>query len=161
MSISRIIVLIAAWLFSTAGATYSQQVLNVTGTQSEANGLTLQYSVGELMVRQPETGNHLLTEGVIQPVNTLPTALGEPAFRQKIEVFPNPAFGYVHVRIPDQNSVQYLLIAESGQIVRSGKLDDGSGLIQLEDLPAGWYAMYLKSTKVSFDPVKLVIGPDH
>ena len=157
MSMSRIRTLLTGWILFLSGSLAAQQVLNVAGTQSDAAGITLQYSIGELLVRTTGPENIQLTEGVIQPIGSLPTSANRTALRQKIEVFPNPAFGYVHLRTPARHSIEYSLISGSGQLVLSGRLPDGSGIISVRHLPDGWYIAHLKGLTRSYDSVKIIL----
>jgi len=147
------------WLLCLTIPLSGQQVLNAAGTRSEAGGVTLDYSIGELMIRQAGAEGFRLTEGVIQPLSSMPTSLESPALRQKAEVFPNPAFDYVHIRTPSRQPIEYSLVSGSGKVLGNGKLPGGSGIVSIKRLPAGWYVLYLKSTMVSYDPVKLVVRP--
>jgi len=161
MRTSSIRAQLTVWTILLSVSLSAQQVLNVAGAQSEAAGITLAYSIGELLIRQPASGSITLTEGVIQPIGTLPTAIVEPAFRQKIEVFPNPAIGYVHIRTSDQHSVDYSLVSGSGQVILNGKLPGGSGVVSIRHLPVGWYVLHTKGPDRSYGPVKIMLRPEH
>lgn len=157
MSETRTRALLTGWMLLWVVSLYGQQVLNVAGSQSEAAGMTLQYSIGELLVRQTGPGHFRLTEGVIQPISSFPTNVSEPASRQNIEVFPNPSFGYVYLRSPDLHPIDYTLITGSGQIVMNGRLPDGSGVLSVRHLPDGWYVLHLKGPSRSYGPMKIVL----
>ena len=156
MSEIRTRALLTGWILFLVVSLSGQQVLNVAGSQSEAAGMTLQYSIGELLVRQTGPGHFRLTEGVIQPINSFPTNISEPASRQNIEVFPNPSFGYVHLRSPDLLPIDYTLITGSGQMVMNDRLPDGSGVLSVWHLPDGWYVLHLKGPNRSYGPIKIV-----
>ncbi|KAA9038492.1 T9SS type A sorting domain-containing protein [Ginsengibacter hankyongi] len=156
-------------LASVYGLSQMPQVINASGGTSKTQGYTLQWSIGELSLINemdaPDSG-YILTNGFIQPPDTLVSAPKQPApvftnsiqlNSSSIQLFPNPTQDFVVIqslrRI--EGKVSLLLYNDAGRVIYQREiLLHGSALfekINLKRFPNGIYILYIKTMSPSND----------
>ena len=150
-------------LASVYGQSQMPQVINVSGGTSKTQGYTLQWSIGELsLINEMDApdSSYILTNGFIQPPDTLVSAPIQPApiFTNSIQInsstiqlFPNPTQDFVMIQSLHrmEGRISLLLYNEVGHVVYQHEiLLHGSTLFEKIDLkrfPNGIYILYLKT----------------
>ncbi|MBK6933087.1 MAG: T9SS type A sorting domain-containing protein [Saprospirales bacterium] len=143
--------------YALAGQNRTHQF--VVGAQGGADGtetLRLNWTLGEpavLTLQTPSGGQ--LTEGFHQPalqVTEIVLSDGSPAAEQaafRVTAFPNPTTGLLYLQFGQAAGRQWLveLFDPAGQRIRQDKLDQPVvHEIDLQQLPAGHYYLYVRTT---------------
>jgi hypothetical protein len=120
--------------------TYAQHTFNVTGHSAKINGMTFDYSIGEMVLVSTERSSSLIvTQGVLQPDASLTS--GSPSsdvtlstLDNPIKVYPNPSSHLVFVEMYETTIQEYTynLYDATGKIVMSQKGKTQAGLNKLE-----------------------------
>ena len=133
----------------------AQQGLNVTGNSAQINGMTFDYSIGEMvLVSTEKTSQFIITQGLLQPHTLKASGSNEQTtvldnLNESIRVYPNPSDNLVFVDWTATNAarISYRLYDAAGKVVLSNALEQtvGSNKISLElqALSAGTYYLML------------------
>ncbi len=144
-----------AMLLGLRSMAKAQPGLNVTGNSALINGMTFDYSIGEMvLVSTEKTSQFIITQGLLQPQTNKPTESTGSAghldpWSESIRVYPNPSDNLVFVDWTATNAarISYRLYDAAGKVVLSNALEQtiGSNKISLElqALSAGTYYLML------------------
>ncbi|QLH45957.1 MAG: T9SS type A sorting domain-containing protein [Bacteroidota bacterium] len=147
----------AALLFGAASM-HAQSSLNVTGNSAKINGMTFDYSIGEMtLVSTERTSNFIITQGLLQPGNTgsqAPDADGNNILNDlsdRVRLYPNPTDNLLFVELQAlvSGECNYELFDATGKVVLSRKETQQEGInkfqLELNALAAGTYYLVLTS----------------
>jgi hypothetical protein len=138
----------------------AQQTLNVSGHSAKIDGMTFDYSIGEMtLVSTERASNLIVTQGVLQPgagSTSSPTSDATlSAVDNPIKVYPNPTSHLVFVEMYE-TSIQeftYNLYDATGKIVMSQKGQTQAGLnkleLNLQSLASGSYYLMMRKNDVN------------
>ena len=109
----------------------AQQTMNVAGNSAVIQGVTFDYSIGEMTVISTEkTGNLIVTQGFLQPLqtatnssNSTSTANHLNTLAGLIQVYPNPTSNILYIETKNQQAgnLNYQLFDAAGKLVASSK----------------------------------------
>ncbi|TCO09229.1 T9SS type A sorting domain-containing protein [Natronoflexus pectinivorans] len=75
-----------------------------------------------------------------------------------LHVYPNPAYNAVHIRMPEEITINQLsLYSSSGQLIHSDKPAHSAVRISVSDLPSGLYLLHAE-TSAGFRVAKIIVG---
>ena len=153
-AITQILVFVIVSLASRS--TFAQQTLNVTGHSAQINGMTFEYSIGEMtLVSTERASNLIVTQGLLQPpaANTASTVSDDgilSTLDNPIKVYPNPTSNLVYVETYEEaiQDYEYNLYDATGKIVLSQKGQTQKGLnkfeLSLQSLASGSYYLMIQ-----------------
>ena len=159
----RNIILITSllFLFAALPGAYGQSIipatLNATGGSAIAGSNEFDWSVGEMtMVSTFETSSLIVTQGVLQPVDTLKTTgIAQIKLLRNIRVFPNPTNNFVNIdySAETQGVLQYKLIDMTGKILLERTIQAQQGTnteqISLAGMASASYLLQVTYTGVT------------
>ena len=134
----------------------AQQTLNVSGHSAQINGMTFEYSIGEMtLVSTERASNLIVTQGLLQPpaANTASTVSDDgilSTLDNPIKVYPNPTSNLVYVETYEEaiQDYEYNLYDATGKIVLSQKGQTQKGLnkfeLSLQSLASGSYYLMIQ-----------------
>lgn len=133
----------------------AQEVVSVQGDSYSISTLSIDFTIGEVVVHQGNNGSVNLSEGFHQSSWDL---LGVDDYIPEYEVaiFPNPASETIHVKTTLFNDVTYSLIDNTGKMILTDKLTQELTSIQVKYLATGNYFLNLKSNGTTLKTFKLV-----
>lgn len=149
--IQILVVTLLCWNTST----YAQQTLNVSGHSARINGMTFDYSIGEMVLVSTERSSQfIITQGVLQPTSTSATVSEESAggldrLTDGIKIYPNPSDNLVFVEWQSLQAgkLSYRLYDATGKVVLSRELEQQIGSnktsLELGALAVGTYYLML------------------
>lgn len=134
---------------------YAQNTLNVSGNSAKINGMTFDYSIGEMtLVSTGYQSNFIITQGLLQPNQSASGQSNSPSdinqWQNLVKVYPNPSDNLVYAewqadKIAD---CSYQLFDATGKIVLKGNYQQVSGSnkirLELQSLAAGTYYLMLR-----------------
>lgn len=119
---------------------FGQFSINATGNHTSTTNYALSYSIGEIgtLTIQNATKNLYATGGVIQPDPVI-LIYTEEFDRQFIQLYPNPAGEWVHLKLGAQTSLAYQIINGHGQVLLVGEWHGEP--INVQELQEGLYIL--------------------
>jgi hypothetical protein len=136
---------------------FSQQTLNVAGNSAKINGMSFEYSIGEMTIVSTErNANLIVTQGFLQPSiqtdkpQTSPGANNLTDFSDQIKVYPNPTQNILFVETYETQigNYSYQLFDGVGKIVLSQSGQTVIGLnkfsLDLHSFAGGNYHLMLR-----------------
>ncbi len=116
--------------FAALGQIGSPFTLNAGGGWAHIGSAYVDWSVGEMtMVKTFRNSNGILTQGVLQPLRLVGSAVNDPALSKQLHVFPNPASTIVFVRYQSAGAgtLSYRLMDVVGKVIRTATENVGAG----------------------------------
>jgi len=136
---------------------FSQQTLNVAGNSAKINGMSFEYSIGEMTIVSTErTTNLIVTQGMLQPSGSGSAANDVPAnntlndLADQIKVYPNPTQNILFVETYETQvgDYSYQLFDGVGKVVVSQSGQTVIGLnkftLDLQSYAGGSYYLMLR-----------------
>ena len=136
---------------------FSQQTLNVAGNSAKINGMTFEYSIGEMTIVSTEhNANLIVTQGMLQPSSqtnqpqTTPNGNTLNNLADQIKVYPNPTQNLLFVETNETQigDYSYQLFDGVGKIVLSQSGQTIIGLnkfsLDLQSIAGGTYYLMLR-----------------
>jgi hypothetical protein len=133
---------------------YAQNTLNVSGNSAKINGMTFDYSIGEMtLVSTEHQSNFIITQGLLQAdqsasgQSTSPSDLNQ--WQNLVKVYPNPSDNLVYAEWQADKTADcaYQLFDATGKVVLKGNYQQLSGnnkiRLELQSLAAGTYYLML------------------
>ncbi|MDY6801330.1 MAG: T9SS type A sorting domain-containing protein [Bacteroidota bacterium] len=141
--------------------TKSQIMVNDLISSGGASFLSMDWSVGECMTETYEQSGILLTQGFHQGSKNQETAVHEMLdIAGKISVYPNPVKDNINIVLDTEclkNSlISYTIINESGQAKLEGKNLTETNVINIQQLPPGFYILNILSGKKIMQSFKII-----
>ena len=144
---------------------FSQQTLNVAGNSARINGMSFEYSIGEMTIVSTErNANLIVTQGMLQPSNvpdktqTSPSANNLNDLADQIKVYPNPTQNILFVETYETQigDYSYQLFDGVGKIVLSQSGQTIIGLnkfsLDLQSFAGGNYYLMLRKLGPTDEP---------
>ena len=140
-----------------ASDVFSQQTLNVAGNSVKINGMSFEYSIGEMTIVSTErNANLIVTQGMLQPssttdkLQTTPGANNLNDLADQIKVYPNPTQNMLFVETYESQigDYSYQLFDGVGKIVLSQSGQTVIGMnkfsLDLQSFAGGNYYLMLR-----------------
>ncbi|MGE0089209.1 MAG: T9SS type A sorting domain-containing protein [Bacteroidales bacterium] len=108
------------------GQSISSSVIASGGGSSEAGGLNLSYTIGELAIETFTTTNMVLTQGFQQGYYDI-TSVNDPLVQSiDLEIYPNPAIDFISIEIKNTEVkfIQLELYSIDGVLVTNEKWEN-------------------------------------
>jgi hypothetical protein len=150
------LILLFGSIFLSAGIqkTFAQNTLNVSGNSAKINGMTFDYSIGEMtLVSTEHQSNFIITQGLLQPNQTTSEQATSPSdlnqWQNLVKVYPNPSDNLVYAEWQADKTADcsYQLLDATGKVVLKGNYQQVSGTnkirLELQSLAAGTYYLML------------------
>lgn len=152
-------ILLSLGIFHQAAA---QQTINVAGNSAVIQGMTFEYSIGEMtLISTEKAGNLIVTQGLLQPQTSTADANSTNANNNHlsslaglINVYPNPTSNILYIETKDQEAgeLNYQLFDATGKLVASSKELQKEGAnkfsFNLQSFASGnYFLMIQKSSK--------------
>ncbi len=137
-------------------AAFSQQTINVSSHTAKINGMTFDYSIGEMTLVSTERNAHLIvTQGLLQPGtvnngNTPTVAQGAMSLNDQVKVYPNPTENILFVESIENadHEISYQLFDAAGRTILNEKTNWQAGVnklsLDLRHYAAGAYYLMLR-----------------
>lgn len=136
---------------------HAQQTLNVAGNSVHINGMTFEYSIGEMaLVSTERNANLIVTQGMLQPNNSGSVANDAPVntilsdISENIKVYPNPTQNILFVESFETQigNYSYQLLDGVGKMVlnKEGQIQVGLNkfTLDLQSYAAGTYYLMIR-----------------
>jgi hypothetical protein len=110
-------------LFKVHSQSISPQTINVSGSNTTANGVTLDYSIGESssISFYKLSDNSTLSTGVLQSYTPLITGIVDLSFTEgeNISVYPNPASQNIRIKgiLNHPGFIEYHIVDMGGRVI--------------------------------------------
>ncbi|MBL7765597.1 MAG: T9SS type A sorting domain-containing protein [Chitinophagaceae bacterium] len=140
-----------------AGTAFSQSTLNVAGHSAKINGMTFDYSIGEMtVVSTAHSGNLIVTQGLLQPIGSGSGANADPGnttmndLADQIKVYPNPTDNILFIETLETLNADfsYQLFDATGKVVLSRTEQQKAGAnkfsLDLHALAQGSYYLMIR-----------------
>ncbi|OFX22054.1 MAG: hypothetical protein A2041_02165 [Bacteroidetes bacterium GWA2_31_9b] len=115
------------------GQSISSSVVASAGGYSEAGGLSLSWTLGELAVETFTTSNLVLTQGFQQGYYEI-TGIDELSNKDfKVNIYPNPAVEYINIQIenPEIKKVKIELFSMEGKLISNEEFENTGTFFEL------------------------------
>lgn len=137
-------------------------IVGSAGKSFTSSSLTVDFSVGEMVVFTAHWGNLTLTQGFIQPEISLLSNTQTITNHYEMQCFPNPATDHVTLVLPQGKSGKYLieLFDMNGKkyFTRNEQVNDNNSNIQLDlsEVSAGVYFIKVSNETEKTGMLKIV-----
>ncbi len=124
------------------------QVVGSTGAHYTSTGAQLSFTAGEVMIETVTATNSMITQGFHQPESSGVGIADNGAGKIKVNVFPNPTFDQLNIRLEDhsQNFEVMIFDVQGKQVHKSTyKENDSQKQINVQEWAAGSYVLKLIS----------------
>lgn len=146
-----------AFCFGVSMSAFSQQNFNVAGHTAVINGMTFDYSIGEMtLITTERNANLTVTQGLLQPTgpgngaNTQPGNTHTLPATDLVKVYPNPTENILFVESVENLEAEfsYQLFDVAGKVVLSKTLLQKKGVnkysLDLRQFAAGSYYLVIR-----------------
>ncbi|MET0634855.1 MAG: T9SS type A sorting domain-containing protein [Chitinophagaceae bacterium] len=120
--------------------TYSQTLLNSTGSTISGDGYVIEYSVGEISITAILGQNYYVSQGLLQPNVKIPFA-GCSYINDEFQYFPNPVKTIVSLAGVYNWIDSYMIYAADGKLVGNAPFINNT--IDMSRLASGIYFVQL------------------
>lgn len=128
-------------------------VLASGGADTEINGLSYTYTIGELAIVTLADPPRMISQGFNQPDCGLIVSTEQQSIAEQwgISIFPNPTASYLNLKLNQEapDVLSYAILNEHGQMLEKvfNKQVNSQMEIDLKHLPSGAYFLQLQSSK--------------
>lgn len=121
------------------------EILASSGDVFDNGNISLQWTLGEIIVGQKSTTQLQLDEGFQQFFETdMSTAVSNLTLDASVELFPNPAIDKLTLLIGSDKSYRYTIINLDGKRLVNG-LVSKEKILEISTLPAGGYLIEIRN----------------
>jgi len=120
--------------------------------------MTIEWTLGEMMIETFAADDIVLTQGFHQP-HLVVTSIDEiPGHDISIDAYPNPTTDFVNVRLHDDKyaEMEYSLFDEQGRLIRSSRLEGLITEVSLNEQQAGIYFLIITRGSEEIKTFKVV-----
>jgi hypothetical protein len=144
----HIFISILAFFVLSAQAQIKQEVIASAGGYNTSGGLSISWTLGEVVIPTFKNGDLVLTHGFQQKL-IITTIEENIDILIDVKVFPNPASEVVNIRFeaPVNGEIDIAVLDSQGRLVKREMIESTmiEKQINLQEMPAGIY--YLRLTK--------------
>ncbi len=135
-------VLFVTCLSGIAIGVSSQEVVATAGSQQQANGIQINFTVGQLVNGTESSSNIGINQGFHQVFEDVVEALDVPNEKNQINVFPNPTSTTLTIRSEEPSTIYYTLYDLNGAKVATGDFKEVTQLA-INQYAKGMYQLIL------------------
>jgi len=152
-------IFLIGFLFVSMAAS-AQEAFVVTGDDLSTGFGTVNYSVGQLIVRSDSTKNGSMRHGIQIPIELFRNPVGIDEITDiQAEAFPNPTFDHVNIMIPASHAGPFTIqiMDMHGRTLESKSMTTNTMLLSLNQYTSGTYTLVIgKQSKIvsSFSIIK-------
>lgn len=146
--------LLIAAIATVNAQSLERQVIASTGGYSEANGVSLSFTVGEPVIETAVSGSIVLTQGFQQPDDITTGINDKPSVTVNYTVFPNPTANSIQIDLQSDKNVEVELALYDIQGQRISMFDKSTRIegtaheeMDLSSLAAAQYILVLSDTE--------------
>lgn len=135
-----------AFVLLVSTASYSQQTTLSSGGDAIGSNGSMSSSIGQVVYTSHAGSNGTSTQGVQQTYTVSDASIISPsAVHLQLSVFPNPTSDLLQIKVTDFNNeaLSYRLINPVGQEIEHGIIDPETTQINLQQLGASYYMLYI------------------
>ncbi len=148
---SWVVALLLTFSFSTFTAIAQDAVL-AAGCDASANGVSLSFSVGQVVYLSHPGTNGLLAEGVQQPykITTVAAIKAAKSIYLTVSAYPNPATDFLMLKVEnfDDENMSYQVFDLPGKILQDQKITGNQTSINMGNfLPATYFVKVFLDNK--------------
>ena len=133
----------------------AQSVISTQGDSYLNGNVSIDYTIGEIIVATETDGSNDVTQGFHQ-TNWKFLEVLDYAPEMSIEVYPNPMGSNLNVKMEDFTNVQFTLYNNEGKEVICNNLHKKSTLIKVNELPPGSYTLRFRNESSDLKIFKLI-----
>eukprot|EP00389_Voromonas_pontica_P016085 GDKH01025152.1.p1 GENE.GDKH01025152.1~~GDKH01025152.1.p1 ORF type:complete len:154 (+),score=3.96 GDKH01025152.1:49-510(+) len=141
--------LIAFSLLAVSGVS-AQEVISSSGESFATPNGGVDFTVGEVVIETVGNGSNTLTQGFHQTLLEI-VGLEDHLSDLQVSIFPNPTDEFLMIEVSDFSSLKYQLVDQTGRLVNQDELKSSQTQINVTQLSAGVYTLFLTTneTKVA------------
>ena len=148
-------VIITLFTFSFAFTSNAQEVVSTQGNSYSNGTVSIDYTIGEVVINTGTSGTNDLTQGFHQ-TNWNFLGVENHALSYEVLVFPNPTSEVLNIQASTFENVTYALYDATGRLVLEDKLTAERTAIQVSHLAPGSYSLVLQSQTQNLKVFKLI-----
>jgi len=133
-------------------------VIASSGGEGSSGDMSIEWTLGEMMVETFTADDIVLTQGFHQP-HLIVTSIDEmPGHDISIDAYPNPTSDFINIRLHDDkyHDMEYNLFNEQGRLIRSGRLEGLITEISLNEQQNGVYFVIITTGREEVKTFKVV-----
>jgi hypothetical protein len=138
--------------------TISPQVIATAGKSSANGGFTIDYTVGELVVKTLSVTGNMVSQGFHQTYTSTSSIEDGKDVKITIQVYPNPTYDFVNISISGENEIDFIasVFDASGRNILNMLKSESSQLqVDLSAVAPGSYFINLTNNQTHI-PIKTV-----
>lgn len=133
---------ITLFIIITANIVFAQEVISTQGDSYSNSSISLDFTIGELIVETGTEETNDITQGFHQ-TNWFYVSLDDLSPIFDVNIFPNPTEDVLNIKIGNFEKVFYSVFNIQGKLLLNGVLVAEQTTIQVSPLPVGTYLLTL------------------
>ncbi len=142
-------------LFFTSVVLSAQEIVSTQGNSYSMGNITVDYTIGELIIDTGTDGNYDITQGFHQ-TNLQVLGLEDYDSHYEVTVYPVPLRAILNIKTNKLKNVSFEIYDMLGKFIMKGRLSGESTPIQVSQLAIGSYFLTLNSQNQTLKTFKLV-----
>ncbi len=160
MKKNYLLILVTVIFFSSwaHAQSISPFVISSAGGEGESGEMTIQWTLGEMMIETFDANDMILTQGFHQP-HLIVTSVDEiPGHDICIDAYPNPTDNHVHIRLNDGEyaDMHYSLFDSNGRLIGTRPLESLVTQVNLTQHEPGVFFLIITRSNEEIKTFKIV-----
>ena len=126
--------------------TQDTQLVGTSGTTSQGEGVTLDWSIGEVVTTTFENNGVTLTQGYQQGELSVVSITDPEQLQYALKAYPNPVLQALTIEM-NETGKNFKLYHFSGRLVKTGNIEQTKTVLDFSNLEPGTYFLQIDDTK--------------
>jgi len=163
MQFNKVRLNLVLWALLGLSGVQAQEAILTTGANASGSGVTVNYSIGQVVYTTNFGGTSSVAQGVQQAyeISVLTEITGYNQINLLISAYPNPTTDYLTLKIEASPTLTYLLMIYQlynidGKVMISGKIEGNETKIRMKSFEPGTYFLKINDKNVVIKTFKII-----
>ena len=147
--------LLLIFFVSYSATLFSQEVVSSQGDSYTNSGVSLDFTIGEVVTFTGSNVENILTQGFHQTNWSFVNIENHVPSYEAI-IYPNPAEDFLNIQASLYEDVSYVLYDEMGKLILQGRLLTEKTSLEVSQLATGRYSLILNNSKENLKTFNII-----
>ena len=147
--------LLLIFFVSYSATLFSQEVVSSQGDSYTNSGVSLDFTIGEVVTFTGSNVENILTQGFHQ-TNWSFVNIENHVPSYEATIYPNPAEDFLNIQASLYDGVSYVLYDEMGKLILQGRLLSEKTSLEVSQLATGRYSLILNNSKENLKTFNII-----
>ena len=147
--------LLLIFFVSYSATLFSQEVVSSQGDSYTNSGVSLDFTIGEVVTFTGSNVENILTQGFHQTNWSFVNIENHVPSYEAI-IYPNPAEDFLNIQASLYENVSYVLYDEMGKLILQGRLLTEKTSLEVSQLATGRYSLILNNSKENLKTFNII-----